>query len=292
MPKAELIHCAGRSYTSIFDEYQALIMPPQRRILAVGDSWFSLFLNKPSFALGSNLLWHVDTPQAAVIFNLALTGNRLSDMVAPPQLSTYKDMLEERHGYIYDCILFSGGGNDVLARMGDVLVSPQLPGYGLVDCIDEAALDTLLRELQNDLLRWIALRDASRANKHTPIVIHTYDYITPRNLPYEFFVITSGPWAYKALHTAGILDHAVQKQITDYLLERWALLLADLQAAGADGLVIPNFHIAPTLGTLAPASHGWLHPRDDWHDEIHPTPQGFEKLTQQHLNPLIAAAFA
>ncbi len=291
MPKAELIHCAGKSYASILSEYQALIMPPQRRILAVGDSWFSLFLNKPAFALGSNLLWHVDTPQAAVIFNLALTGNRLADMIAQPQLRTYKEILEERFGYAYDCILLSGGGNDVLARMGEVLVPPQLPGYGLSDCVDEIALDGLLGELQSALLQWVALRDASRANANTPIIIHTYDYITPRNLPYEFFVITAGPWAYKSLHAAGILDPAVQKQITDYLLERWALRLADLQAAGADGIAIPNFHIAPTLGTLAPASHTWLHPRDDWHDEIHPTPQGFEKLTRQHLNALITATF-
>jgi len=291
MPKADLIYCVGKSYTSILNEYQALIMPPQRKILAVGDSWFSLFLNKPAFTLGSNLLWHVDTPEAAVIFNLALTGNRLGDMIAQPQLRIYKDILEARYGYQYDCILFSGGGNDVLARMGEVLVAPSGPNYDYANCIDDVKVDALLSELQNDLLRWIALRDSSQANGSTPIIIHTYDYITPRNLPYEFFVISSGPWAYKSLQAAGIFDVAVQKQITDYLLERWALRLTDLQEAGADGIVIQNFHIATTLGTLAPASETWLQPKDDWHDEIHPTPQGYAKLAQQHLNPLIASTF-
>ncbi len=290
MTKAVLIHCVGKSYASIFSEYQALIIPPQRRLLAVGDSWFSLFLNKPAFTLGSNLLWHVDTAQPAAIFNLALTGNRLADMIAQPQHRVYKEILEIRHGYAFDCILFSGGGNDVLARMSEILVTPAAANYTYRDCIDETKLDALLAELQSDLLSWLALRDASSANGSTPIIIHTYDYITPRNLPYEFFVISAGPWAWAALQNAGILDVVVQQEITDYLLERWALLLTDLQAAGADNLMIRNFHIAPTLGTLTPASSTSLQTKDDWHDEIHPTPQGYAKLAQ-HLNPLIESTF-
>lgn len=292
MIKADIVHAAGKSYTAIADEIQALRPVPKTRILAVGDSWFSLFLNEPEFLAGSNILWHVELPVESVIVNIASTGNLLHDVVNKPQRDVLRNLLELRYGDKYDAILLSGGGNDVLGRLREFLVLNPGVHAQLENCINDAKFDAVLDDVQRDLLQFVSMRDNSTANANTPILTHTYDYITPRNLPYKFFVISRGPWAYKAMTDMGIVDPVLQKQITDFVLERWALRLADLSELGADGFKLPNFDFVPTLGTLTPAAATDDKPTGDWHDEIHPTPVGYRKLAQEHFNPKLQALLA
>jgi lysophospholipase L1-like esterase len=292
MVNATIVHATGRSYTAIFDEIQALRPQPRKRILAVGDSWFSLFLNEPGFLDGSNTLWHITLPVESAIINIASTGNLLHDVVSKPQRDVLKDLLDERYGYKYDAILLSGGGNDVLDRLVEFLNPNPGADARLEDCIDDAKFDAVLDQVQNDLLKFVSMRDQSKANATTPILTHTYDYITPRDLAYKFFVISRGPWAYRSMNKVGITDPALQKKITDFVLERWALRLSDLAELGADGFKLPNFDYALTLGTLTPAAATDLTPFGDWHDEIHPTPEGYRKLAQEHFNPKLQSLLA
>ena len=52
-----------------------------------------------------------------------------------------------------------------------------------------------------------------------PVVVHTYDYLTPRNAPASFlFAPVRGPWLYPAMRARG-LDGALQVQVADFLVD-------------------------------------------------------------------------
>lgn len=267
-----IISTNALSYFEINQRVSALLPTPQKKFLAEGDSWFSLFLNRRDPLKGTNLLWHIDTPWEAVIIDSSLSGDTLANMTGPTESRFFNDIPETRFGYKFDAILLSGGGNDVIDRLNDVLVRPTSKNYAVEDCLNPQSCANLFAALEKSLLELIAIRDRSKTNRTTPIISHSYDYITPRDLPWEFAIIRRGPWAWPTLRLYGIDDSAVQKGITDFLLSSWAERLKAI-AQKAD-----LFFVADTLGTLKSASPDDLTPKGDWHDEIHPSPGDFKKL--------------
>lgn len=272
MTTPTIISTNSLSFFDINQRVSALLPKPSRKFLAEGDSWFSLFLNRRDPLKGTNLLWHIDTPSKAVIIDSSLSGDTLANMTGPTESRFFKEILETRFGYKFDAILLSGGGNDVIDRLNDVLVRPAKKNYSVQDCLNPQSCANLLKSLEKSLLELISIRDRSRANRATPIISHSYDYITPRDLPWEFAIIRLGPWAWPTLRLHGINDPVVQKGITDFLLSAWAERLKAI-AQKAD-----LFFVADTLGTLKPAAADDLTPKGDWHDEIHPSSSGLKKL--------------
>jgi hypothetical protein len=77
------------------------------------------------------------------------------------------------------------------------------------------------------IVQWIGLRQKSRLNKDTPVVLHGYDYLQPRPAPARAAVNglpVSGPWIYPTLLAAGKTDEQMRliaKDVIDTLNDCW-----------------------------------------------------------------------
>lgn len=94
-----------------------------KRFLAERDSWFTfstLWLPR-----NSNLLFGLDVPQSTFIINCAAPGDTLRHMVRFPKNRGFANLLRGREARIWDAILISAGGNDLIDAAG---VPPLDPG--------------------------------------------------------------------------------------------------------------------------------------------------------------------
>jgi hypothetical protein len=136
--------------------------------------------------------------------------------------------------------------------------------------------------LEDVLARVLAQRDLN-VNQGTPLVLHTYDYVTPRNGPAGPGL---GPWLYKALHDLYNVPQADQSALADALIDRlgsmWLAMGVKYAARGVS--------VVDTRGTLTRATAGTSGVSGDWENEIHPTPHGYAQLAQKWRNTLDAQA--
>lgn len=245
------------------------------RILAEGDSWFSLG-GIPT----SNLLFSLRFRKSTLIINCAQPGDTIRRMGVLAQDRALRDALTA--GVAWDLILLSGGGNDLIDEADEILLSPQKrqasPGVGPGDYCDPSAIDNLVRTVQEGYRAIVALRDAPGSTaRGKPILTHTYDYITPRNAPARFLLIPMlGPWLYRALIEAAV-PQPDWRGVSDYLTDRLAEAILALRT-GAHAL--PDFYVVDTRGTLSRAKTGEVGESGDWMNEIHPSIDGYKKLAR------------
>lgn len=250
------------------------------RILAEGDSWFSI-----GAIPSSNLLFELRFEKWTAILNLAYPGDTIAHM---SELASNSDLVRvlatKNFNYKWDAILLSGGGNDIIDVAGTLVLNqpsgdPKEPS----SYIDTGRLTTILKEIQAGYTRIVELRDAVDSQcKGVPIIVHTYDYPTPRNAPATFLVApVAGPWLYKAFAGKGV-DPTLQQGATDYLINRLAESLHEL-TTGDNAL--SNFHVVRTCGTLIRAESEAGN-SNDWLNEIHPNHDGYRKISSQ-LSQLI-----
>jgi hypothetical protein len=239
-----------------------------QRLLCEGDSWFSLGA-LPS----SNMLFPLRFRQSTLLMNLAAPGDTLLNMTDPLKNRQLKEALDETQ---WNAIFISGGGNDLIDRIGNVVCAPSTgAGKNFLDHIDRVELAGLRVAIHGHHRRLATLRNGSRKNASTPIVTHVYDYPTPRMAPARFLGIGSrGPWLYPALVQRKV-PGKFWIPIVDYVFESVASALVELSA------VLDDFHvIATTRGVLTRARLGTTGEDGDWLNEIHPNPRGFKKLAE------------
>ncbi|MEP7183237.1 MAG: SGNH/GDSL hydrolase family protein [Betaproteobacteria bacterium] len=245
------------------------------RLLAEGDSWFTLG-GLPT----SNLLFTLEFPANAIVVNCALPGDTIRHMAEIAANRELQAAFSARFGYRWDAILLSGGGNDLIDRVRDILLPPPrraAPVADPADYCDEAAIASLLADVTAGYRSIVALRDAPGSPcAGAPIVTHTYDWVTPRSAPARFVLVPAkGPWLQPAL-TAAKVPKKDWLAVSDYLVGRLGDAIAALDAAAPAGL--PAFHVVDTRGTLSRATLGATGVSNDWMNEIHPTADGYGKL--------------
>jgi hypothetical protein len=259
------------------------------QFLAQGDSWFSL--GAVPFWNTTNLLGYLSTSvtQACAV-NCAKPGRELQHMVDTAFEQTFMGLVAGRIRRPWSGILLSGGGNDLI----DVLeVSPDAkramrlllrsdewtaaPGAERYIC-NEGWI-TFADHLTNVIQTFLAYRDSQPDNFGRPVVMHTYDLATPRD------VHPPGPWLFKALVAYGIPE-SDWIPLAAALFARLRTLLLHVAATTPD----KSLHIVDTQGRLTAAAttdHGdTLH----WENEIHPTTAGYELLGAQ-WQPVLDALF-
>lgn len=245
------------------------------RLLALGDSWFGIGSLGPS---GTNLLLEIALESTAVAVNMSPVGFGIS----LDGLIKRKDVIAAVKGKRWDVIAVSVGLTELLAAVG---ASPQKPpGARLLLNRDEAspAVSPALRYVSESGCNALASSLAARfdelamlidggLSKGIPVVIHTYDYVTPRNSPAGL----AGPWMSPVLQGYGVpTDH--WNAVADTLIDR----LADAVESMAKRR--PNTHVIETRRTLIRAAAGAPGVSGDWLNEIHPTAQGYRKLSAVH----------
>jgi hypothetical protein len=242
------------------------------RLLAEGDSWFSL-----GSIPGHNLLQELQFEESAVILNLADPGDEVRRMFRRmcDYGGEFAGWMSMRSTYRWDAILLSGGGNDLIAAFPHLLrkdtgptVDPTRPDL-LVDAAALALLDGYLIESYTG---FVNCRDhPASPNAGVPMIVHTYDYPTPNDAPaLAFGIPVSGPWIYPQVKDR--LPREAWVPVTDYLLDHVAETLLALPAR------LPNFHVVDTRGTVVRAALGATGASADWENEIHPARGGYRKL--------------
>lgn len=242
----------------------------QKRILCEGDSWFSI-----GAIPSSNLLVPLKFAETTLLYNLAKPGDtvrNMSDIANNPVLN--KLISDPVFSTKWDAIFISGGGNDLIDRVGQILCKPSVgAGSHMLDYVNGFELAKFKVDLQKGYKKIAAMRTGK--NEKTPIVAHVYDYPTPRDAKAKFLAFgLAGPWLYSALKSA---DIPVDKWISlvDYIFESLGSTIIDLSAQ------IDNFHvISNTRETLVRARLGTTGDDGDWLNEIHPNAGGYAKLAE------------
>ena len=246
------------------------------RIMAEGDSWFTL----GGLPQQCNLLQSLSVPKNTIIVSLAKPGDKIRGMAKIWEnraLHQAMDAGPPKFGYDWDLILLSGGGNDLIEYAGD-LIKNGVTGTNPRDYVHLDRLDQVLNYIQDAYRKIVGLRDGPKSTcAGKPVIVHTYDYATPRDAGAEFFKFkVSGPWLFPALANAGV-DSGMFEAVGEFLVDALAEAIIALQN-GPNPL--PNFFVVDTRGLSTPAALGAKGNSNDWLNEIHPNSDGYDKIAK------------
>lgn len=241
------------------------------RILAEGDSWFSLG-SMPT----SNLLFNLKFNGFAIVVNCARPGDTIRNMGRISGNPNLKKAMSRRFGYAWDAILLSGGGNDVIDDIETIIRRFSRRRSDPAEYCNLDQLDKTLESVKKGYRRIIELRDmAGSSCRDKPVITHTYDWMTPRNAPARFFPAKIlGPWICTALKKARVPE-SEWNAISDFVVNSLRETIKGL-AGGANSL--PSFHVVDTQDSITPAALGDTGVSGDWMNEIHPSVEGYRKI--------------
>jgi hypothetical protein len=291
----------------LFSANPPLLSGYGRRLLAEGDSWFTLgTLNLPKV---SNILFNLDFAQSTAIVTCAYPGDTLQHMVDNLNDFNFDRLLRKRNFASYwEALLISGGGNDLI----DAAQVPSVDAQGrpvpreqrLLLTAEEAAQSTapedparyisdagwarLATYLQANFAELVKRRDQG-PSKDRPMFAHTYAVPTVR--PSGTLNSPQG-WLYPAMMAYGI-PAADWHGVTSLLFSRLRFLLLDMDQASGLDTALPHLHVFDSAGlsSIIPASPGVVGPSGDWVNEIHLTVSGYRKLGRA-LSAYVAAVLS
>jgi len=251
-------------------------------IISEGDSWFGYPTSViPLSHKGTNIIDYIEETKKYNILRLESNGDTAHCMMKGTQrakmihvLTEVKKKLSQSHKAPYKhayCILFSGGGNDIVGK-DDMprFLNQWLEGMTAEDAICREEFDTELQQIKLAYQTLIKLRDSH--SLETKIITHGYDYLIPSIKGAVFFggLFRSGPWIQPFMKAVGIPE-AIQPEIIKIMIQDFNTILDDLVKTTA------NFIKVETIGTVS---------SDEWLNEIHPTPDAFGKIAKKVIQDM------
>lgn len=245
--------------------------PRPLQVFAEGDSWFDY----PVPLFGGGVIPRLEDKLGVPILNLAKAGDEVRYMLGVKE----RKLLIEQFtrgcpaGGAWDVLLFSGGGNDIVDNPMALWIrdfNATLPSAAL---IHQGRLDAALALVRAGYEDLIGLRD--RLSPQTHLVFHGYDFAIPDGRG----ICHLGPWLKPTFDLRGFPMQAAAFAVTKILLQQFAAMLAALEAAHQKVTFING------QGTLAQTP-------GSWHNELHPSKDGFKtfaSLFQQKLKALFPA---
>lgn len=247
------------------------------RFLAQGDSWFSIGAIPPF--LTSNLFDKMSLSKSAVAVNCARPGAELRHMTDSTTNRVFLNLLSGNVARPWTALLLSGLGNDVISAAQSAPLNPPhkrllatraewASGASPSRYLSPAGWATFSAHARQVFQTLLANRDRRSTNRGIPIVVHTYDFVVPRDAGAG---AGFGPWLYKAVKAFAIpeddwagLSAALQQQLRELILD-----IASRE---------PTVRVVDTQGTLTPARSSDSGPTAHWQNEIHPTRAGYRLL--------------
>ena len=239
------------------------------QIFAEGDSWFDY----PPFLLKGGVIPRLERRLGVPILNLAKAGDEVRYMLGVKERTLLAEYLTDGcpAGGPWDVLLFSGGGNDIVDNPMALWVKDWNPALPPEEHINQprftSALD-LVRAGYEDL---ITLRDKLSPNTH--LVFHGYDYAIPDGRGVCFNAL--GPWLDPTFKLRGFPNRAAKFAVVKAMLKQFAVLLTSLATA-------PKVTFINAQGTLPEGQTDW------WHNELHPSRDGFDKHVDKFQQSLKA----
>ena len=265
-----------------------------QRLLAQGDSWFSIGAIPPFKT--SNVLEELRLARWAVVVNCAAPGAVLRRMVDNVRAPHFVNQLSGNVATVWTAILISGGGNDLIEAIGSppgapraqrLLLTPAergAPGDAASYLSDEGwqTFSTYLGAVLDGLLD---LRDGG-VNRATPLLLHNYALLRPRPAPAG---AGFGPWLEPAMLTFQVPQN-VWLAVGELLMKRLGQLLTDLavQRAASHPGAGPIQIIDSQGANLVLADEGSSGASGDWANEIHPSRDGYAKVAARWAQALDA----
>jgi hypothetical protein len=243
--------------------------PNAPSVLCEGDSWFG-------YPFGKDLNDHISELGSFNIRHFEKAGDELvDDMMDGRQKKLITKALREDQ---FDLLLYSGGGNDVVAENLKNYISDDAAGIGPYNRVMKSATEDRIDELKSKFIELI--ETVSQYQKNCPIVVHGYSKIIPSNKGFEIlgFKIT-GPWVKPTLDDKSVPQEQ-QGEIINFIMDLFNNMLFEISNQ------YKNFHyIDLRIEKLV---------KSDWANEIHPTSKGFKKLAKHYepkLKQLVPSAF-
>jgi hypothetical protein len=232
--------------------------PSAVTVLAEGDSWFAFPRRYILFGDASNVVQVLSKKNDYNIYSTASNGDEVLSMLSGEQKFSLMKRLSNTH---FDVLMFSGGGNDIVGRYDfDYLLKDGFVDYKRLSA-KLAQIKFLYIELVERVLEY-------SKNPNIKIVTHMYDFPVPSDEGFELFdlIPLTDSWMKPFMVKKGIVDPEKQRSTIKEILSAFAMTLTSMES-----LYPGIFHVANTQGTLN---------EDEWRDEIHPTPEGFGKITK------------
>jgi hypothetical protein len=161
----------------------------------------------------------------------------------------------------WDALFFSGGGNDIVDNPMALWVRDFVPGVPAAQLINQPRFDNALALVKAGYEDLVAVRNAVSPQTH--LFFHTYDHAIPDGRG----VCNLGPWLKPTFELRGFPrdDTTAAFEVVKEMLRQFAVMLKKLQQAHGGVTVIDG------QGTLVPV-------RESWHNELHPSKDGFRKF--------------
>jgi hypothetical protein len=227
------------------------------QIFAEGDSWFDY----PVPLFGGGIVPRLEEQLGVPILNLAKAGDEVRFMLGVEERKILTRQLTDGcpAGGPWDVLLFSGGGNDIVGNPMLLWVRDYNPAVPPKDLIHQARYDAALELVRAGYEDLIALRDSLSPGTH--LVFHAYDFAIPDGRGVCFM----GPWLKPTFDLRKFpVGSTARFEVVKTMLKQLAALLLSLESHG--GVTFINGH-----GTLAPNPNSW-------HNELHPSKDGFKKF--------------
>jgi len=238
-------------------------------LVAEGDSWFDYPLNDVLRLLEDNHAYDVES--------VAQKGDRVEDMAyGRGQLEELTRRLEKllRRGVEPKAVLLSGGGNDLAGdEFGMLLNHARSPVRGLNEQVVSGVIDQRVRFAYITILKAITEVCEQRIGRRLPILVHGYDYPVPDGRGFlGGWWFLPGPWLEPGFREKGFEDLQERIELAKQLIDRFNRQVRDV-AALAEFSHVKYVNIRGTLSVGADY-------RTWWANELHPTPRGFERVTE------------
>jgi len=237
------------------------------QVFAEGDSWFDY----PPFLFHGGIIPRLQDRLGVPILNMASAGDEVRLMLGVEERKRLIKTLVDGcpAGGSWDVLLFSGGGNDIVDNPMALWVrdfDPSIEPKHHLDSTRFAAALAIVRAGYEDL---IALRNKLSPNTH--IVLHGYDFAIPDGRG----VCGLGPWLKPTFDLHNFPTRAAAQEVVTEMLKQFAAMVKSMTIAASVTYI-------ETQGTMAPKT-------SSWHNELHPSSDGFDKfadLFQAHLKAI------
>ena len=227
------------------------------QIFAEGDSWFDY----PIPFFGGGVITRLQDKLGVPILNLAKAGDEVRFMLGVEERRILARQLTDGcpAGGPWDVLLFSGGGNDIVANPMALWVRDFDPGLPPKDLIHQPRFKAALELVRAGYEDLISLRDALSPGTH--VIFHAYDFAIPDGRGVCFM----GPWLKPTFDLRKFPTGSVARfEVVKAMLKQFAALLLSLERPNSVTFLNGQ-------GTLAPNP-------SSWHNELHPSKDGFKKF--------------
>jgi hypothetical protein len=239
-------------------------------LIAEGDSWFDY--------PGNDVLRLLEDEHLFDVESVARAGDRIEDMAhSGGQFEAFARRLEKllRDDKVPRAVLLSGGGNDIAGEDFAVLLNHRTSSLpALNEDIVRGLIDVRLRAAYSSMLAGITAIARAYLGRPLPIVTHGYGYAVPDGRGFlGGFWFLPGPWLEPGFRKKGHQDLASNRQVVALLIDRFNAMLKSLTA-------LPEYSHVHYVDLRRLLTSGSSYKRD-WANELHPTAEGFTRVTNQ-----------